>query len=77
MNRPRRSRRPSCAPQGGPLSIETIEMEGPRDDEVWCVSRQAASATDISYVNEWYDASEGPLILGHEARVSSSGLARM
>lgn len=53
--------------RGGPLSIETLEMEGPRDDEV--LVRLVASGichTDISYVNEWYDASEGPLILGHE-----------
>jgi aryl-alcohol dehydrogenase len=53
--------------RGGPLSIETIEMEGPRDGEV--LVRLIASGichTDIGYVNEWYDASEGPLILGHE-----------
>ena len=53
--------------RGGPMSIETLEMEGPRDDEV--LVRLVASGichTDISYVNEWYDASEGPLILGHE-----------
>jgi len=53
--------------RGGPLSIETLEMEGPRDEEV--LVRLIASGichTDISYVNEWYDASEGPLILGHE-----------
>ena len=53
--------------RGGPLSIETLEMEGPRDDEV--LVRFVASGichTDIRYVNEWYDASEGPLILGHE-----------
>ena len=53
--------------RGGPLSIETLEMDGPRDDEV--LVRIAASGichTDISYINEWYDASEGPLILGHE-----------
>jgi len=53
--------------RGGPLSIETLEMEGPRDDEV--LVRLVASGichTDIGYINEWYDASEGPLILGHE-----------
>ncbi|MGE5855081.1 MAG: alcohol dehydrogenase catalytic domain-containing protein, partial [Syntrophaceae bacterium] len=53
--------------RGGPLAIETLEMEGPRDDEV--LVRLVASGichTDISYINEWYDAPEGPLILGHE-----------
>jgi len=53
--------------RGGPLKIETLEMEGPRDDEV--LVRIVASGichTDISYVDEWYDASEGPLVLGHE-----------
>jgi len=53
--------------RGGPLKIETLEMEGPRDDEV--LVRIVASGichTDIRYVDEWYDASEGPLVLGHE-----------
>ncbi|HOD36690.1 MAG TPA: NAD(P)-dependent alcohol dehydrogenase [Syntrophales bacterium] len=53
--------------RGGPLKIETLEMEGPREDEV--LVRIVASGichTDISYVDEWYDASEGPLVLGHE-----------
>lgn len=53
--------------RGGPLTIETLEMEGPRDDEV--LVRIIASGichTDISYIDEWYDASEGPLVLGHE-----------
>jgi aryl-alcohol dehydrogenase len=53
--------------RGGPLQIETLQMEGPRDDEV--LVRLVASGichTDISYIKEWYTASEGPLILGHE-----------
>ena len=53
--------------RAGPLSIETLKMDGPRGGEV--LVRLTASGichTDISYVNEWYDASEGPLILGHE-----------
>jgi len=53
--------------RGGPLSIETLEMEGPRDGEVLVrITASGICHTDISYVNEWYDASEGPLILGHE-----------
>jgi aryl-alcohol dehydrogenase len=53
--------------RGGPLEIETLEMEGPRDDEV--LVRVVASGichTDIRYIEDWYGESEGPLILGHE-----------
>lgn len=53
--------------RGGPLAIETLETEGPRDDEV--LVRVVASGichTDIRYVDDWYDESEGPLVLGHE-----------
>ena len=53
--------------RGGPLEIETLEMEGPRDDEV--LVRIVASGichTDIRYIEDWYDESEGPLVLGHE-----------
>jgi len=53
--------------RGGPLEIETLEMEGPRDDEV--LVRVVASGichTDIRYIEDWYDESEGPLVLGHE-----------
>ena len=53
--------------QGGPLKIETLEMEGPRDNEV--LVRIVASGichTDIRYIEDWYSESEGPLILGHE-----------
>ena len=53
--------------RGGPLKIETLEMEGPQDDEV--LVRLVASGichTDISYVDEWFEESEGPLVLGHE-----------
>ena len=53
--------------RGGPLSIDALEMEGPRDDEVLVrITASGICHTDISYINEWYDASEGPLILGHE-----------
>jgi aryl-alcohol dehydrogenase len=53
--------------RGGRLKIESLEMEGPRDDEV--LVRIVASGichTDISYFHEWYSAEEGPLVLGHE-----------
>lgn len=52
---------------GGPLRIETLEMEGPRDGEV--LVRVVASGichTDIRYIDDWYEAAEGPLVLGHE-----------
>jgi len=53
--------------RGAPLAIETLEMEGPRDDEV--LVRIVASGichTDIRYIEDWYGESEGPLVLGHE-----------
>ena len=52
--------------RGGPLKIESLEMEGPRDDEV--LVRIVASGichTDISFVDGW-DKTDGPLVLGHE-----------
>ncbi|NPU84443.1 MAG: NAD(P)-dependent alcohol dehydrogenase [Syntrophaceae bacterium] len=52
--------------RGGPLTIETLELEGPRDDEV--LVRLVASGichTDISYIDGW-DESDGALVLGHE-----------
>ncbi len=52
---------------GGPLKIETLDMEGPRDDEV--LVRIVASGichTDIRYIDDWYEESDGPLVLGHE-----------
>lgn len=53
--------------RGGPLRIETLEMEGPRDDEI-LVSLVASGIchTDIRYIDDWYGESEGPLVLGHE-----------
>ena len=52
--------------RGGPLEIESLEMEAPRDDEV--LVRIVASGicrTDIDLCDKWY---EGPdaLVLGHE-----------
>jgi len=52
--------------RGGPLKIESLEMEGPRDDEI--LVRIVASGichTDIGFVDGW-DKTDGPLVLGHE-----------
>lgn len=52
--------------RGGPLKIESLELEGPRDDEL--LVRLVASGvchTDIGFVDDW-DGSEEPVILGHE-----------
>jgi len=52
--------------RGCPLKIESVEMEGPRGDEV--LVRIVASGichTDIDFVDGW-DEADGPLVLGHE-----------
>jgi len=52
--------------KGGPLKIESVEMEGPRDDEV--LVRLVASGicrTDIDFCDDW-DEADGPVVLGHE-----------
>jgi aryl-alcohol dehydrogenase len=52
--------------KGGPLKIESIEMEGPRDDEV--LVRLVASGicrTDIDFCDDW-DEADGAVVLGHE-----------
>jgi aryl-alcohol dehydrogenase len=52
--------------RGGPLEIESIEMEGPREDEV--LVRIVASGichTDIDICDDW-DESDTPVVLGHE-----------
>ncbi|MBI5558155.1 MAG: NAD(P)-dependent alcohol dehydrogenase [Deltaproteobacteria bacterium] len=52
--------------QGGPLRIEALELEGPRDDEV--LVRLVGSGichTDIDFRDSW-SAADGPLVLGHE-----------
>jgi len=49
------------------MKAESLEMEGPRDDEV--LVRIVASGichTDIRYVDNWYRESDGAVILGHE-----------
>lgn len=52
--------------KGGPLRIESLEMEGARDDEV--LVRLVASGichTDIDFCDSW-NRGDGPLVLGHE-----------
>jgi aryl-alcohol dehydrogenase len=52
--------------RGGPLTIESLEMEGPRDDEV--LVRLVASGichTDIAFCDGW-DETDGAVVLGHE-----------
>lgn len=52
--------------KGGPLKIESLELEGPRDDEV--LVRIVASGichTDIDMMDYW-DSAEIPVVLGHE-----------
>lgn len=51
---------------GGPLTIESLNLEAPREDEV--LVRVIASGichTDIAFVDDWYDGGD-PLVLGHE-----------
>ena len=52
--------------RGGPLKIESLEMEGPRDDEV--LVRLVASGichTDIDFCDDW-DEADDAVVLGHE-----------
>jgi aryl-alcohol dehydrogenase len=52
--------------RGGPLTIELLGIEGPRDDEV--LVRIVASGicrTDIDICDDW-DEAETPVVLGHE-----------
>jgi len=52
--------------KGGPLRIEPVELEGPRDDEV--LVRIVASGicrTDIDFCDGW-DPADTPVVLGHE-----------
>jgi aryl-alcohol dehydrogenase len=52
--------------KGGPLTIESLEMEGPADDEV--LVRIVASGichTDIEMIDYW-DSAQVPVVLGHE-----------
>ncbi len=52
--------------KGGPLKIESLEMEGPRDDEI--LVRLVASGichTDISFCDDW-GVTDKAVVLGHE-----------
>ena len=52
--------------QGRPLRIETLELEGPRDDEVLVrIVATGICHTDIDVCDDW-DGSATPVVLGHE-----------
>lgn len=52
--------------RGGPLKIEPLKLEGPREDEI--LVRIVASGicrTDMDMCDDW-DADDSPVVLGHE-----------
>ena len=52
--------------KGGPLKIESLDLEGPRDDEV--LVRLVATGicrTDIDFCDHW-NCADGAVVLGHE-----------
>ena len=50
--------------QGGQLQIETLELEGPREDEALVrLSASGICHTDIDFIEDW---SGPPVVLGHE-----------
>ncbi len=52
--------------KGGPLRIEPLELEGPRDDEVLVrIVAAGICRTDIDIIDEW-DSADVPVVLGHE-----------
>ncbi len=52
--------------QGGPLEIESLELEGPRDDEILVrIVATGICHTDIGMCDGW-DEADGPVVLGHE-----------
>jgi aryl-alcohol dehydrogenase len=52
--------------QGRPLKIETLEMEGPRDDEVLVrIVATGICRTGIDLCDDWDETSQ-PVVLGHE-----------
>jgi aryl-alcohol dehydrogenase len=49
---------------GGPLKIESLEIEGPRDDEVLVrIISSGICRTDIDFMDDW---DGDPVVLGHE-----------
>ena len=52
--------------KGGPLEIEFLEMEGPREDEVLVrIVATGICHTDIDFCDDW-DETDTPVVLGHE-----------
>ncbi|MCF6156542.1 MAG: NAD(P)-dependent alcohol dehydrogenase [Candidatus Brocadia sp.] len=52
--------------KGGPLKIESLDLEGPRDDEVLVrIVATGICHTDIDFCEDW-DAAAKPVVLGHE-----------
>lgn len=50
--------------KGGPLKIESLEIEGPRDDEVLVrIVSSGICRTDIDFMDDW---DRDPVVLGHE-----------
>jgi aryl-alcohol dehydrogenase len=51
---------------GRPLEIETLELDGPRDDEILVrIVATGVCHTDIGFCDTWNEA-DGPVVLGHE-----------
>ena len=52
--------------KGGPLRTESLELEGPREDEVLVqIVASGICHTDIDFVEDW-DGTSDPVVLGHE-----------
>jgi aryl-alcohol dehydrogenase len=52
--------------RGGPLKIESLELEGPRDNEVLVrIVTSGICHTDIQMCDYW-DEADDPVVLGHE-----------
>jgi aryl-alcohol dehydrogenase len=52
--------------KGGPLNIESLELEGPRADEVLVrIVATGVCRTDIDFCEDW-NAGTKPVVLGHE-----------
>jgi aryl-alcohol dehydrogenase len=52
--------------RGGPLKIESLELEGPQDDEILVrIVATGICHTDISLCDDWGGAAK-PVVLGHE-----------
>ena len=53
--------------RGGPLRIESLDLEDPRDDEVLVrIVATGICRTDIDLIDDW-DESSQPVVLGHDA----------